>query len=61
MGEDAATQERAELLLDGAGCGMSALPRLREEGFELLANRLVEDGLLGVVRVLARAGLEVVV
>jgi hypothetical protein len=48
-GEDATAQEGAELLLDEAGHGMPAFARLREEGLEVLANRPVEEGLLGAV------------
>jgi hypothetical protein len=44
-------QEGAEFLLDEAGHGMPAFGRPGQEALELLANRPVEEGLLGAVGV----------
>jgi len=54
VGEDAAAQEGAEFLLDEAGHGMPAFGRPGQEAPELLANRPVEEGLLGAVGGVAR-------
>ena len=57
MGQRAAGQELAELLLDEAGQAalVPAGGDFLEEGLEVLANHGVEHGVLGVAR-LIRAG-----
>ena len=54
VGEDAAAQEGGEFLLDEAGHGMPAFGRPGQEALELLANRPVEEGLLGAMGGVAR-------
>jgi hypothetical protein len=44
--EDAAAQERAQLLLDETGRGLISALRALEEGLQLLADDLVKQGLL---------------
>jgi len=45
--EDAAPEVGAKLLFDEAGTGLVASARVCEEGLELLAHDLVQEGLLG--------------
>jgi len=48
VGEDPALQEGIELCLDKCGQGRSSLGfDLGEEGFEVLLDQLVEDGVFG--------------
>lgn len=47
--QDAATQERAKLLLDEPGCRLLPRGRAREESFQLLSDHLVEERLLRLV------------
>ena len=49
MRQDAATQEGAKLLLDEAGYRLIAVGCAREKALELLADDLVEEGLLRVM------------
>jgi len=49
MGEDAATLERMELLLDEAGHGLFANLCTRREGFEFLLDDGVEGALFGAM------------
>ena len=46
MGQDAATQKRAKLLLNEAGRGLIAIARTRQEAFQLLSDDLMKQGLL---------------
>jgi len=46
VSQDAATQERAKLLLDEAGRGLIAVARTRQEAFQLLPDDLMKQGLL---------------
>ena len=56
VGEDAAPEVGAKLLLDGAGTGPVASTRVCEEGLELLAHDLVQKGLLGAAGCVAICG-----
>jgi hypothetical protein len=49
MRQDTAAQEGPELLLDEARNRLIAVGRAREEALELLADDLVEEGLLRVM------------
>jgi hypothetical protein len=55
-GEDATREIGAQLALDEAGHGVLALAGAREEGLELLADDLVQQGLLGAVACVAGVG-----
>ena len=48
MGQDAAAKKSTELLLDEAGSGFLSASRVCEEGLEVLAYDLVEQGSLGL-------------
>jgi hypothetical protein len=54
--EDAAPEVGAKLLLDEAWTGMVASTRVCEEGLELLAHHLVQEGLLGAAGCVAVCG-----
>ncbi len=56
MRQDSAAQERAQLLLDEAGRGLLSASRLCEEGLEVLAYDLVEQGSLGLVALVLDGG-----
>jgi hypothetical protein len=47
MGQDAAAEEGAQLLLDEVGRGVISAPRPEEKGLQLLADDSVQEGLLG--------------
>ncbi len=55
VGEDAAAQIGAELVLDEAGRRLIALASAREKGFELVANGLVEQRAFGTPRLVGGA------
>jgi hypothetical protein len=56
LGEDAAAQERAKLLLDEVGRGLISAVGTREEALQLLANHLVKKRLLRLVALVVRHG-----
>ena len=56
MRQDSAAQERAQLLLDEAGSGLVPTLRACEEGLEVLADHLVEQGSLGLVALILDGG-----
>jgi hypothetical protein len=59
MGQHSAREEPAELLLDEAGQVVSVTPvgDLPEEGFEVLKNDAVEDGVVGVAGLIRAVGM----
>jgi hypothetical protein len=59
MGQHAAREELAELLLDETGQAMSiaALGDFLEEGFEVLTYDSVEDGVVGVAGLIRAVGM----
>jgi hypothetical protein len=56
VGEDAAPEVGAKLLLDEAWTCVVAIARVCEEGLELLAHDLVQEGLLGTAGCVAACG-----
>jgi len=58
VGEDAAAQEGAKLLLDEARRGALSRPRAGEEGLDLLANDAVQERLLRGMRCVLEHGTE---
>jgi hypothetical protein len=59
MGEDAAREELAELLLDEAGQAMAVAPvgGFPQEGLQMFADDGVEDRVLGVARLIRAMGM----
>ena len=49
MGQDTAAKKSTELVLDEAGSGLVSASRASEEGLEVVADDLVEQGSLGLV------------
>ncbi len=56
MRQDAAAQRGSQLLLDEAGRGLLQASRACEEGLEVLADNLVEQGSLGLVALVLDGG-----
>ncbi len=56
MGQDAAAKKSTELLLGEAGSGLVSTPRACEDGLEVLADDLVEQGSLGLVALILDGG-----
>jgi hypothetical protein len=57
MGQYSAREELAEFLLDEAWQAVSVAGDFLEEGFEVLTNDCVEDGVVGVAGLIRAVGM----